>query len=179
METMNNILGGNFSSRINMNLREDKHWSYGAGTLFFNTRAQRPFIAYAPVQTDKTAETIGEIIKEVKGLQGPRPVSPEELTRTQNNQTLQLPGSWETIEAVSGAIGELVTFGLPDDYFKTYPGNVRALTIEGITAIARKVLHPDQFVWIIVGDRSKIETEIRSLAIGGIHLIDANGKIVL
>lgn len=179
METMNNILGGNFSSRINMNLREDKHWSYGAGSLFYNTRAQRPFIAYAPVQTDKTGQTVSEIIKEVKGLQGLHPVSPEELTRTQNNQTLQLPGSWETIEAVSGAIGELVTFGLPDDYFKTYPGTVRALTVDEITAIARKVLRPDRFIWIIVGDRSKIEKEIRSLAIGDINLIDSNGKIVL
>ena len=179
METMNNILGGNFSSRINMNLREDKHWSYGAGSLFYNTRAQRPFIAYAPVQTDKTGETVSEIIKEVKGLQGQHPVSGEELTRTQNNQTLQLPGSWETIDAVSGAIGELVTFGLPDNYFKTYPEKVRALTIDEITAIAKKVLRPDQFIWIIVGDRSKIEKEIRSLAIGDINLIDSNGKIVL
>ena len=179
METMNNILGGNFSSRINMNLREDKHWSYGAGSLFYNTRAQRPFIAYAPVQTDKTGETVSEIIKEVKGLQGQHPVSGEELTRTQNNQTLQLPGSWETIDAVSGAIGELVTFGLPDNYFKTYPEKVRALTIDEITAIAKKVLRPDQFIWIIVGDRSKIEKEIRSLAIGDINLIDSNGKTVL
>ena len=179
METMNNILGGNFSSRINMNLREDKHWSYGAGSLFYNTRAQRPFIAYAPVQTDKTGETVSEIIKEVKGLQGQHPVSQEELTRTQNNQTLQLPGSWETIDSVSGAIGELVTFGLPDNYFKTYPKKVRALTIGEITAIAKKVLRPDQFVWIIVGDRSKIEKEIRSLAIGDMNLIDSNGKIVL
>lgn len=179
IETMNNILGGSFTSRVNMNLREDKHWSYGAGSFFSGARAQRPFIAYAPVQIDKTKESMVELMKEMKEIVGSRPATEEELAKVKDNQILELPGSWETINAVSGYITQIIRFGLSDDYFDTYAGKVRSLTQTDISAVAKKVIHPDKFVWVVVGDRSKIETGIRELGFGEIKFIDSDGKLVM
>jgi zinc protease len=176
IRTMNTVLGGSFTSRLNMNLREGKHWAYGAGTILYSARGQGPLVAYAPVQTDKTKESMIEIDKELRGILGPRPTTGEELVTAQKNQTLSLPGRWETIGAVGGSIGQIVTFKLPEDYFKTYPDKVRALTVDDLTKAAQKVVHPDQLVWVVVGDRSKIEASIRELGWGEIHLLDADGN---
>ena len=178
IETMNGVLGGDFSSRVNMNLREDKHWSYGAYTFFRDARGQRPFLAYAPVQTDKTKEAVVELEKELRGIAGERPVQPAELARAQASLTLTLPGSWETMAALAGAIGNIVTFGLDDRYYDSFAEKVRAQTIESVTAVAADVIHPDQLVWIVVGDRSKIEPGLRELKLGEIQLIDTEGKPV-
>jgi zinc protease len=97
IETMNNILGGNFGARINMNLREDKHWSYGASSRLISARGQRPFVVIAPVQTDKTKESLAEINKELRGILGDKPPTAEELAKVQANETLSLPGSRETM----------------------------------------------------------------------------------
>ena len=83
IESMNTILGGMFTSRVNMNLREDKHWSYGAHTILVGARGQRPFLAYAPVQTDKTKESMIEIAKELRGILGEKPVTADELSKVQ------------------------------------------------------------------------------------------------
>ena len=93
---MNDVLGGDFTSRINMNLREDKHWAYGARSLVWDAKGQRPYLAYAPVQTDKTKESIQEIQKEFDGFVGDSPVKQEEFDKVQKNSTLQLSGRWET-----------------------------------------------------------------------------------
>ena len=85
---MNTVLGGQFTSRVNMNLREDKHWSYGAGTLLCDARGPRPFLAYAPVQTDKTKESVQELLKELRGIRGERPVTADELKAAQDSMTL-------------------------------------------------------------------------------------------
>ncbi|RPH35533.1 insulinase family protein, partial [bacterium] len=132
IESMNNILGGSFTSRVNMNLREDKHWSYGAGTFLWGARGERPFIAYAPVQTDKTKESMEEIGKELRGMLGEKPATAAELTKVQNSQTLELPGSWETMDAVARSISEIIQYGLPEDHFSAYPDKVRALTLADI-----------------------------------------------
>src|SRR5256886_964684 len=132
IESMTSLLGGQFTSRVNMNLREAKHWSYGAFTFIWPARGQRPFIAYAPVQTDKTKESLVELNKELHGILGEPAISEAELTKSQQNQTLQLPGNWETISAVGSSIGEIVSFGLPDDYFTNYPDKVRALTVNDL-----------------------------------------------
>ncbi len=178
VETMNTILGGTFTSRVNMNLREDKHWAYGAGTVPLAAKGQGPFVAYAPVQTDKTKESMIEMDKELRGILGPRPITQEELGTAQKNQTLSLPGQWETIGAVEGSLGEIVTFGLPENYFTTYPDQVRALTVNDLTKAAQKAVHPDQLVWVVVGDRSKIEAPIRELGWGEIKSLDADGNVV-
>jgi len=178
IETMGAVLGSDFGSRINMNLREDKHWSYGAFSFIRDARGPRPFIAYAPVQTDKTKEAIVELQKELRGILGERPVQPEELQRAQASLTLTLPGSWETMGAVAGSIGEIVAFGLDDRYFDTYADRVRAQTAATVTSAAAKVVQPDRLVWVVVGDRAKIEGALRDLNLGEIHLVDADGNAV-
>ncbi|HOT98398.1 MAG TPA: pitrilysin family protein [bacterium] len=173
---MNNILGGTFTSRINMNIREEKHWSYGAHSLLLDARGQRPFIAYAPVQGDKTKETVQEIYKELKDITGTRPATQEELDKIQKNEILGLPGSWETIGAVGNSLADIVTYGLPDTYYKSYPDKVRNLKLADIKAAAAKTLHPDQVVWIVVGDRAKIEPGLKELGWGPLQVIDTDGK---
>ncbi|HXJ61819.1 MAG TPA: pitrilysin family protein [Verrucomicrobiae bacterium] len=176
IETMNTVLGNTFTARINMNLREGKHWSYGAWSTIPAARGQRPFIVYAPVQTDKTRESLIELDKELRDILGRRPPTEEELKTAQANQTLRLPGAWETISAVGNSLGEIVRFGLPDDYFTTYPGKVRALSVTDLSRAAKEVVRPDSLVWVIVGDRAKIESGIRDLAWGDIQFLDADGN---
>jgi zinc protease len=178
IQTMNGVLGSDFSSRVNMNLREDKHWAYGAYTFFRDARGQRPFVAYAPVQTDKTKEALVELDKELRGIVKDRPVQPDELSRAQASLTLTLPGSWETMAALAGAISDIVTFGLDDRYYDTFAEKVRAQTAQTVTAAAADVVHPDQLVWVVVGDRSKIEPGLRELKLGEIRLIDTDGRPV-
>ena len=133
IETMSAVLGSDFGSRLNMNLREDKHWSYGAFSFIRDARGPRPFLTFAPVQTDKTREAIVELQKELKGIVGDRPIQPDELERAKASLTLTLPGSWETMGAVAGTIGEIVAFGLDDRYFDTYADRVRAQTVASVT----------------------------------------------
>jgi zinc protease len=178
IQTMNGVLGSDFGSRVNMNLREDKHWAYGAFTFFRDARGQRPFVAYAPVQTDKTKEAVVELDKELRGIIKDRPIQPDELARAQASLTLTLPGSWETMDALAGAIVEIVSFGLDDRYYDTFAEKVRAQTIPSLTAAAAEVVHPDKLVWVVVGDRSKIEPGLRELNLGEIRLIDSDGKPV-
>jgi zinc protease len=175
-KTMTQVLGGSFVSRINMNLREDKHWSYGSYTFVPDARGQRPFIGYAPVQTDKTKEAMVELMKELKGIVGAKPVSGAELSMAQDGLTRTMPGEWETQRAVARSIGELVRFGLPDDYFATFPAKVRALKAGDLDANAKKSLAPDKMVWVVVGDRAKIEAGIKELGWGDVKYLDADGN---
>jgi zinc protease len=176
IEAMNDGLGGMFGSRLNMNLREDKHWAYGAGSFLLGARGQRPFIAFAPVQTDKTKESMVEMTKEFRGIRGEHPLSADELARIQANETLSLPGSRETLDAVGQSIIDLVQFGFPDDYYETYAGKVRALKTGDVDDAAKLIVHPDNMVWVVVGDRSKVEAGIKELGLGEIRLLDADGK---
>ncbi len=176
-QVMNTVLGGQFVSRVNMNLREDKHWAYGAGTLFWDARGPRPFLAYAPVQTDKTKESVQELLKEMRGIRGERPVTADELKAAQDSLTLSLPGQWETSQAVVGSIAEIVTFGFDDHYFDGYAGKVRATTL-GDAKTAAEVVQPDKLIWVIAGDRAKIEPGLRELGLGEVKAIDADGSIV-
>jgi zinc protease len=176
IEAMNDGLGGMFGSRLNMNLREDKHWSYGARSLMWSARAQRPFIAFAPVQTDKTKESLAEMNKEFRGILGDRPVTSEELAKIQANETLSLPGSRETQNEVGQSIIDLVQFGLPDDYYESYAGKVRALKISDVQDAAKTVVHPDNLIWVIVGDRSKIEAGVKELNLGELRFLSPDGK---
>ena len=178
IEVMNSVLGTDFGSRLNMNLREDKHWSYGAFSFIRDARGQRPFIVYAPVQTDKTKESIVELQKELRGILSERPPQPDELERAEASLTLTLPGSWETMGAVAGTITEIVAYGLDDRYFDTYADRVRAQTPASVTAAAASTIQPDHLVWVIVGDRERIEPAVRSLDLGEIHLVDADGNAV-
>ena len=173
LETMNNVFGGTFGARLNMNLREDKHWSYGAGSLLHGARAQRLFLAYTSVQGDKTADSVAEILRELKGMLGARPVTPEEFDKTRQQQIFELPGSHETMNSVGGLLGDLLQMGLPLNFYDTYVSRVSALTVGAIEEAARSILDPHHIVWMIVGDRAEIEPALRALDIGEILAVDA------
>jgi len=178
VETMNEIIGGSFTSRINMNLREDKAWAYGARTLLLSTKGQRPFIAYAPVQTDKTMESMAEIKRELVEYIGDNPATDEEINKVKSNNTLSLPGRWETASAVLRDIDEIVTYDLPDDYWDTYADNVRNISGEQVVEAADAVIKPENLIWVVVGDREKIETRVRELELGEITFLDPDGNEV-
>jgi len=178
IEAMNEVLGGSFNARINMNLREDKHWSYGARTLLIDAEGQRPFLVYAPVQTDKTSESMAEIYREVSEIRGERPPTADEVSRAKDKKTLTLAGRWETANAVADSLTEMVRFGLPDDFWNTYPDRVRALSDRQISAAAADTVRPDGMVWVVVGDRARIEEGVRALGYGDIVLMDADGNVL-
>jgi zinc protease len=178
IDAMNTFLGGSFTSRINMNLREDKHWSYGARTRLGNAKGPRAFVVNAPVQTDKTKEAMLEVQKELADVIGARPGTGEELDQVKAQQTLSLSGRWETNNAVLGSLAELAQYGLPDDHWDTFAGKVRALTTEEVNAAAKTVVAPARAIWIVVGDRAKIEAGVREAGIGDVIVIDADGKPV-
>ncbi len=177
-DLMNDLVGGTFSSRLNMNLREDKHWSYGARSLFYSAKGQQPFIAVAPVQTDKTKESLAEMNKELHDFGGARPVTDAELAAAIANRTLKLAGSRESLRSVEGAVEQMVEYGYPDDYFDTYAPKVRSLRAADLNDVAKSVLHPDHLIWIIVGDRAKIEEGVRAENLGELHVIDPDGNPV-
>jgi zinc protease len=178
IETMNTILGGAFISRLNMNLREDKHWSYGAGSFLPGARGPRVFISYAPVQSDKTKESILEVQKELRGVIKDRLITADELAMAKGNLTLALPGSWETTNDVTGAIAQMVQYDLAADYYDTYATKVKAMTLNDMNRAAAVVVRPENLTWIVVGDRSAIEKGIRELNLGEVRFIDADGNLV-
>ncbi len=175
LQVMNVILG-NFGGRLNMNLREDKHYSYGAGSVLLGARAQRPFIAYAPVQTDKTKESLAEMAKEFQGMAGSRPIMTNELADAQANQTLTLPGERETMGQLGNSVTNLIQYGLPDDYYQSFVTKVMALRQADVEDAAKSLIQPEQMVWVIVGDRAKIEGGIRELKLGDLRILDADGR---
>jgi zinc protease len=176
IEAMNEILGREFGARINMNLREDKHWSYGARSFLLNARGQQPYVVWAPVQTDKTKESIVEVNKELHAIVGQRPPTSEELQRVQKSMTLRVPGSRETVDGVGYSMLDLVQFGLPDDYYQTYAQKILALGTPDVTDAAKTAVNPDNVVWVVVGDRAKIEASIRELGLGELKFLDADGN---
>lgn len=176
IESLVTGLGGSFSSRINLNLREDKHWSYGVRTQITGARGQRPFLTIAPVQTDKTKESLVELNKEFRGIAGDKPMSEEELSRVKANETLKLPGSRETIGEVGASISNIVHYGLPDDYYETYSRKVEALKTTDIANATKTLVHPDHLTWVIVGDRAKIEAGVKELNLGEVKFLGADGK---
>ncbi len=176
LELVNSIFGGKFSSRINMNLREDKHWSYGVFSFIPNARGQRPYISQSPVQTDKTKESLAELVKEYNTFGREKRISEKELTEEQTNATLGLPGGFETVGQLSGAYASILQYDLPEEYFNTYTARVLAVTPDTANETARKYVLPDHLIWVVVGDMKKVEAGIRSLNLGEVHRIDADGN---
>jgi len=173
---MNTILGGDFTSRVNMNLREDKGWAYGAGTILFDAEGQRPFITYAPVQSDKTSNSMAEINRELREYINDNPATEEELVKARTNMVLKLPGQWETSGSVLSALGEMVRFDLPDDYWSGYADRVENVSLKDVRNAADEVIRPEQLTWMVVGDRAKIVESIKELDLGEVIYIDADGN---
>jgi zinc protease len=178
IQTLNNILGGGFISRLNLNIREDKHWSYGANSFLLGARGQRPLIAFSSVQADKTKETMVEFEKELKDIINNRPVTEEEFVKNRMNQVLELPGLWETTAAVLGSVTNIVNYKLPDDYYSAYAGKVKSLKIEDVRNAAPRIIKPENLTWVVVGDLKQIEPGIRELNMGNIKIIDSDGNII-
>ncbi|MES2318929.1 MAG: pitrilysin family protein [Pseudomonadota bacterium] len=178
LQIVNNIFGGTFSSRINMNLREDKHWSYGVGARIPSALGQRLYMSSSPVQTDKTRESLQELVREYANIAGAKPITAEELMNAQSNETLGLPGNFETAGQLSSAYQTILQYKLPEDYYSTFTQTVMALTPEQANAMAARSINPNKLVWVVVGDMSKVEAGIRDLKLGDVIKIDADGKPV-
>jgi zinc protease len=171
-ELMNQVLGGSFTSRINMNLREEKNWTYGARSGIVSARAVRPFYVATQVQTDKTAETMREIAKEINTIFHEKPISDSEFQQVRRAQALRLSGKWETLDQIMASLAEAVHFQLPDDYFHTAAKRASAVRCEEAQQAARQIIQPNNLSWIIVGDRAKIESAIQATGLGEIRRQD-------
>jgi predicted Zn-dependent peptidase len=169
VQVMNTILGGSFSSRLNMNLREQHGYTYGASSQFDMRLSPGPFVAGAGVQTDKTAEALKEFFNELTGIL--KPVPAEELSRAKNYVALRYPGGFETTGDISRRLEDAVVYHLPDDYFASYVRNIQAVSAADVQRVADKYIQPDKFAVVIVGDRQKIEAPIRALNLGPIKIM--------
>ncbi|MDL2355888.1 MAG: pitrilysin family protein [Pseudomonadota bacterium] len=173
---VNNIFGGSFSSRINMNLREDKHWSYGVSARLPAAVGQRLYLSQSPVQTDKTRESLHELVTEYANVAGAKPIAAAELKDAQTNETLGLPGSFETAGQLSNAYATILQYKLPENYYNTYTDTVMAMTPAQANALAARTIMPGKLVWVVVGDMSKVEAGIRDLQLGEVRKIDVDGN---
>ena len=178
IQTMNGAFGGTFTSRLNMNLREDKHWAYGAFSFLTNALGQRPFLLYAPVQTDKTAESAAELLRESKEVIGAKPLTRDEIEKIKVGDVRSMPGEYQTTGAVLGALTGIVVYDRPDDYVQTLKPRIEAQTDPAVQAAANEIIKPDALTWVIVGDLKKIEKPVRALNLGEVKVLDAEGKVV-
>jgi len=164
----NMVLGGQFVSRINMNLREDKGYTYGARTAFEFRRAPGPFVLQASVQADATADAVREAIREIAAIRGDRPITREELELGRASLTRGYPRNFETADQIARAAAQLALYDLPDDYFTTFVPAVLALDERAVTAIAERHLDPSRLVTVIVGDRDRLTPALNALDMGEI-----------
>ena len=175
-EMASDILGGEFTSRVNMNLREDKGWAYGAYTFTTGARGQRMWLVYAPVQTDKTSESLAELGREFEAYLGGRPGTAEELSLFVSKRINSLPGQFETANAVLGSLLSNDRYGRSNDYVPSLKSQYASLNIDAVNAAARENIHPNSLVWLVVGDRAQIEEGIRALNLGTVEVWDTDGN---
>jgi zinc protease len=174
----NSVLGGEFSSRLNMNLREDKHWAYGSYSSASSALGQRPWMAFAAVQIDKTADSLKELRREITDYAtGKAPPKPEEVAKIQATEIRGLPGSYETASAVLGTLGGIVRFERPDDYVFQRKAEIEGLTVDQVKAAAAAI-DPNALTWVVVGDLKQIEKPVRDLKLGEVSIVDADGRPV-
>ncbi|HWS88406.1 MAG TPA: pitrilysin family protein, partial [Pyrinomonadaceae bacterium] len=160
---MNRILGGSSSSRINLNLREDKGYTYGANSQFAFRRGAGPFTAAAPVQGFSTKESVAEFMKEIRGIRGEMPVTQTELDAAKQSIVRGFPRGFETPDQIANQLELIVTYDLPDTYFNSYIERVQAVSLEDVNRVANRYLQPDRMAVVIVGDRKAIEQGLRTL----------------
>jgi len=179
VSAFNALFGGNFTSRVNMNLREDKGWSYGArSSVASGGRGPRTFLVSAPVQTDQTKGALVELRKELTDIVGRKPPTVTELNTVRTNTLLGMSSRWETSGAVLGSLQDIYLNNLPSDYWTKYADTYRTVTPDEVEAMAKTIIPNQNHVWVIVGDRAKIEKGVRELNIGDVHVVDANGDPV-
>ena len=166
IQIMNTILGGSFSSRLNLNLREQHGYSYGASSAFDMRVAQGLFSAQAGVQIDRTSESLTEFFNELNGIL--KAVPADELTRAKNYVALRFPGTFETTGDIARRMEDAIVYRLSDDFFSRYVQNIEAVTAADVQRVAQKYIRPDRFAVVVVGDRKTIEPGIRALNLGPI-----------
>jgi predicted Zn-dependent peptidase len=164
-DTANEVLGGTFLSRLNMDLREDKGWSYGVSGDENVMLHAVPYIISAPVQADRTGDSLAELNKQLKEFLTTKGVTQEELQRTVENDVNRLPGEFETSGAVLGAMMDMDMLGRPDNYYETLAPEYRAQTTASLDQAARSALDPKAFTWIVVGDAAKVKPQLDKLGI--------------
>lgn len=172
------VLGGGSGSRLLMNLRESKQWAYTAYSVLTDTRGSLALMALAPVQADRTGEAMQEVLNELRDIAGARPISDEELRQAKRSQLRFIAARAQTNALVADAVSEIARFGLESTYFETLGRRIDALSAAEVSAAAARVIHPDHLTWLVVGDRRRIESAVRSLGFGEIQVIDADGHPV-
>jgi zinc protease len=172
IDYMNYAIGGSFTSRLNMNLREDKSWSYGVRTRLSDAKGQRAMLVTAPVQTDKTSESMLEIVNEYEQYLSTNPITIEELAKGKASKVLRLPGRFETLGALKNGLSNIVTYDRDLDFLDQLPSLLNEPTLENVKTKTQKYIKPNQWVWLIVGDLNKIEEPIRNLNLAPIEVIE-------
>ncbi|WP_293698092.1 MULTISPECIES: M16 family metallopeptidase [unclassified Sphingopyxis] len=165
LRSANDIFGGNFLSRFNTNLRETKGWSYGVRSRISGETDRLSWVAVAPVQADRTGDSIKELQKDLKSFLADKGVTKEELERTINGSVRELPGSFETSADVLAGLRQIVKFGRPDNYYETLPATYEAMTTAEIDAAARKALSTDDLVYVVVGDAAVVKPQLDGLGL--------------
>ncbi|MFU8895889.1 MAG: M16 family metallopeptidase [Gammaproteobacteria bacterium] len=174
LDMANGVFGGTFTSRINMNLREDKGWSYGVRSFAIGAKGQRPWIMTAPVEIEYTAEAVLELARELQEFTGEQPATEDEVEKVRANRIRSLPGRFETASAVLGATSEIVSYDWPDDHVIREQQRTEAMTVDQVRAAAG-TLDLDALTWVIIGDLEKIEQPVRDLGLGEVVILDADG----
>lgn len=169
IQILNTILGGSFSSRLNMNLREQHRYTYGASSAFDMRSSAGPFLAAAGVQTDKTSESLKEFFNELNRILEAVPA--DELTRAKNYVALGFPSGFETTRDISRRLEDALVYRLPDDYFTKYIQNIQAVTAADVQRVAQKYIQPNRFAIVVTGDRKVIEPSIRALNLGTVKTV--------
>ena len=171
IDYMNYAIAGSFTSRINMNLREDKSWSYGVRTSTGYSQGQRLMRMTAPVQTDKTAPAILEVLREYNEYVNDSPITADELSKIKNARTLRLPGQYETLGALLGGMEDIVKYNRDFDYLDTIADKRNAILLEDVRSASKKYLDTNKWTWVIVGDLAQIESPVRELNIGKVEIL--------
>jgi zinc protease len=166
----NDAIGGQFSARVNMNLREDKGWAYGAYTFLFGAQGQQPWMVYAPVQTDRTADSLAELVRELNEFTGENPVTDDELDRSVNNNTRSLPGQFETAGSIRGSLVSSLRYGRDWNYPATLTDRYQALALDDVRSVSGDLVNSGDLVWMVIGDVSEIEEGVRALDLGEIEI---------
>jgi predicted Zn-dependent peptidase len=161
--TANEVMGGSVTSRLTMDLREAKGWAYSAGSSISLVRETIPLLVSAPVQTDKTGESIAAALADMKAFLTSNGVTAQELTSTVSEQILSLPGDFETSADLLGALTRIVSLRRPDDYYAKLPGRYRALTADDLDRAARAAIDPSKLLWVVVGDAAAVRPQLDKL----------------
>ncbi len=170
LEVMNTALGGLFSSRINMNLREEHGYTYGAQSFFQYRRGVGPFFAGGAIRTDATAPATQELFKEVTRIREEE-LKPEELQKAKDSFSKTLVGLFETTRETASTIGQQFVFGLPVEYYRDLPAQIDKVTGADALRAAKQYLHPEATIVVGVGDRAKIEPALKQINVGPINVV--------